>query len=217
MDNRLYEFGGTADVLIKCKSPRVIDGVEYKEGEPYTMLKDVVVQLKYEQRIVEASGVKPVFSGGDGRPYEIFTGIADDEEGILLPKSVTEGKIIKTTDEEGNRRYDFQYKNTRGYKTTVEGLSHKFDKEYWNYAKLISGVIRNGMPIVDILNLVRGLNLDDENINTWKKGVERALKQYIPDGTKDESGQKCEKCKSTNLIYTEGCLICQDCGHGKCG
>ena len=152
----------------------------------------------------------------DGRPYEIFTGIADDEEGILLPKSVTEGKIIKTTDDEGNRRYDFQYKNTRGYKTTVEGLSHKFDKEYWNYAKLISGVLRYGMPIDQVVKLVGSLQLDSESINTWKAGVERALKKYIPDGTQMES-MECPECHQHTIVMKEGCLVCSNCGYSKCG
>ena len=152
----------------------------------------------------------------DGRPYEIFTGIADDEEGILLPKSVTEGKIIKTTDEDGNRRYDFQYKNTRGYKTTVEGLSHKFDKEYWNYAKLISGVLRYGMPIDQVVKLVGSLQLDSESINTWKAGVERALKKYIPDGTQMES-MECPECHQHTIVMKEGCLVCSNCGYSKCG
>ena len=152
----------------------------------------------------------------DGRPYEIFTGIADDEEGILLPKSVTEGKIIKTTDDEGNRRYDFQYKNTRGYKTTVEGLSHKFDKEYWNYAKLISGALRYGMPIDQVVKLVGSLQLDSESINTWKAGVERALKKYIPDGTSMES-MECPECHQHTIVMKEGCLVCSNCGYSKCG
>ena len=152
----------------------------------------------------------------DGRPYEIFTGSADDEEGILLPKSVTEGKIIKTTDDEGNRRYDFQYKNTRGYKTTVEGLSHKFDKEYWNYAKLISGVLRYGMPIDQVVKLVGSLQLDSESINTWKAGVERALKKYIPDGTQMES-MECPECHQHTIVMKEGCLVCSNCGYSKCG
>lgn len=152
----------------------------------------------------------------DGRPYEIFTGIADDEEGILLPKSVTEGKIIKTTDDEGNRRYDFQYKNTRGYKTTVEGLSHKFDKEYWNYAKLISGVLRYGMPIDQVVKLVGSLQLDSESINTWKAGVERALKKYIPDGT-EMASMECPECHQHTIVMKEGCLVCSNCGYSKCG
>lgn len=152
----------------------------------------------------------------DGRPYEIFTGIADDEEGILLPKTVTEGKIIKTLDEEGNKRYDFQFTNKRGFKTTVEGLSHKFDKEFWNYAKLISGVLRYGMPIDQVVKLVSSLQLDSESINTWKVGVERALKKYIPDGTQIAE-QPCPSCGEKSLVYQEGCLTCKSCGYSKCG
>lgn len=152
----------------------------------------------------------------DGRPYEIFTGLADDEEGILLPKTVTEGKIIKTVDEEGNKRYDFQFVNKRGFKTTVEGLSHKFDKEFWNYAKLISGVLRYGMPIDQVVKLVQGLQLDSESINTWKVGVERALKKYIPDGTQLKE-QQCPSCGEKALVYQEGCLTCKSCGYSRCG
>lgn len=151
-----------------------------------------------------------------GQPYEIFTGIADDEEGILLPKSVNKGIIIKRKDDEGNTRYDFQFCNKRGFKTTFEGLSYKFDKEFWNYAKLISGVLRHGMPIEQVVNLVSGLQLDSENINTWKNGVERALKKYIPNGTKAK-GMICTDCGSDHIIYQEGCLICQSCGTSKCG
>ncbi|WP_321279741.1 adenosylcobalamin-dependent ribonucleoside-diphosphate reductase [Marinifilum fragile] len=151
-----------------------------------------------------------------GQPYEIFTGIADDEEGILLPKSVNKGIIIKRKDDEGNTRYDFQFCNKRGFKTTFEGLSYKFDKEFWNYAKLISGVLRHGMPIEQVVNLVSGLQLDSENINTWKNGVERALKKYIPNGTKAK-GMICADCGSDHIIYQEGCLICQSCGTSKCG
>ena len=152
----------------------------------------------------------------DGRPYEIFTGLADDEEGILLPKTVNEGRIIKTVDEHGNKRYDFQFVNKRGYKTTVEGLSHKFDKEFWNYAKLISGVLRYGMPIDQVIKLVSGLQLDNESINTWKVGVERALKKYIPDGTQINE-QACPSCNQKSLVYQEGCLTCKNCGYSKCG
>lgn len=152
----------------------------------------------------------------DDRPYEIFTGIADDEEGILLPKTVTEGKIIKTTDDEGNKRYDFQFTNKRGFKTTVEGLSHKFDKEFWNYAKLISGVLRYGMPLDQVVKLVSSLQLDSESINTWKVGVERALKKYIPDGTQIAE-QPCPGCGEKTLVYQEGCLTCKSCGYSKCG
>ncbi len=152
----------------------------------------------------------------NGKPYEIFTGLADDEEGILLPKTVTEGKIIKTLDENGHKRYDFQFQNKRGYKTTVEGLSHKFDKEFWNYAKLISGVLRYGMPIDQVVKLVSGLQFDVESINTWKVGVERALKKYIPDGTQIAE-QECPSCAQKTLIYQEGCLTCKSCGYSKCG
>ncbi len=152
----------------------------------------------------------------DGRPYEIFTGLADDDDGIFCPKSVTKGKIIKAIDDKGNKRYDFQFINKRGYKTTIEGLSDKFNPEYWNYAKLISGVIRYGMPIDQVLKLVGGLELDSQSINTWKMGVERALKKYLPNGTK-ASGQKCPNCGQETLIYQEGCLICTSCGTSRCG
>lgn len=152
----------------------------------------------------------------DGAPYEIFTGLADDDDGIFCPKSVTHGKIIKAVNENGEKRYDFQFVNKRGYKTTIEGLSDKFNPEYWNYAKLISGVLRYGMPIDQVLKLVSGLELDNQSINTWKMGVERALKKYLPNGTK-ASGQRCPNCGQETLIYQEGCLICTSCGTSKCG
>lgn len=152
----------------------------------------------------------------DGRPYEIFTGLADDEDGLFLPKAVTHGRIIKAIDENGNKRYDFQYSNKRGHKTTIEGLSDKFNPEYWNYAKLISGVLRYGMPIDQVLKLVGGLELDSQSINTWKMGVERALKKYLPNGT-SAKGQKCPNCGQETLVYQEGCLICTSCGTSKCG
>lgn len=152
----------------------------------------------------------------DGRPYEIFTGLADDEDGIFIPKSVNHGKIIKATDENGNKRYDFQFLNKRGHKTTIEGLSDKFNPEFWNYAKLISGVLRYGMPIDQVLKLVGGLELDSQSINTWKMGVERALKKYLPNGT-SAKGQRCPNCGQETLVYQEGCLICTACGTSKCG
>ena len=151
----------------------------------------------------------------DNRPYEIFTGIADDEEGIFCPKSVTKGKIIKVK-ENGEKRYDFQFINKRGFKTTIEGLSEKFNPEFWNYAKLISGVLRYGMPIEQVLKLVASLELDNKSINTWKMGVERALKKYLPNGTK-LSGQTCPNCGQESLVYQEGCLICTNCGTSRCG
>ncbi|MDE6299506.1 MAG: adenosylcobalamin-dependent ribonucleoside-diphosphate reductase [Muribaculaceae bacterium] len=151
-----------------------------------------------------------------GKPYEIFTGLADDEDGIFCPKSVNHGKIIKAVDEKGRKRYDFQFINKRGHKTTIEGLSDKFNPEFWNYAKLISGVLRYGMPIDQVLKLVGGLDLDSTNINTWKNGVERALKKYIPNGMKAK-GAKCPNCGAETLIYQEGCLICTTCGNSRCG
>jgi ribonucleoside-diphosphate reductase alpha chain len=152
----------------------------------------------------------------DGYPYEIFTGLQDDDEGIVLPKTVTKGKIIKQTNEDGSHRYDFQFENKRGYKTTVEGLSEKFNPEYWNYAKLISGVLRYRMPIDHVIKLVGSLQLNDQSINTWKNGVERALKKYVTDGTK-AAGQKCPVCGQETLVYQEGCLICTNCGASRCG
>jgi ribonucleoside-diphosphate reductase alpha chain len=152
----------------------------------------------------------------DGKPYEVFTGLADDEDGILIPRWVNQGLIIKNRNEDGTSRYDFQYKNIRGYKTTIEGLSHKFNPEFWNYAKLISSTLRHGMPIDKIVDLINSLQLDSESINTWKNGVVRALKRYVADGTQAK-GHTCSNCKSENLIYQEGCLTCKDCGSSKCG
>lgn len=152
----------------------------------------------------------------DGKPYEIFTGIADDDEGIFCPKSVSKGKIIKVIDDNGQKRYDFQFVNKRGFKTTIEGLSEKFNPEFWNYAKLISGVLRYRMPIAQVLKLVGSLELDNQSINTWKVGVERALKKYLPNGEK-ASGQTCPNCGQESLVYQEGCLICTNCGTSRCG
>ena len=152
----------------------------------------------------------------DGYPYEIFTGLQDDEEGIVLPKSVLKGRIVKRLLPDGTKRYDFQFQNKRGYKMTVEGLSEKFNKEYWNYAKLISGVLRYRMPIENVIKLVNSLQLESENINTWKVGVSRALKKYVVDGT-EAKGQKCPNCGHETLVYQEGCLICKHCGSSRCG
>jgi len=152
----------------------------------------------------------------DEKPYEIFTG-RKEEDTFPIPSKVTKGKILKFKNEDGSKRYDFQYVDKYGYKVTMGGLSHQFNSEFWNYAKLISGVLRHGMPVVDAINLISSLRLDNESINTWSAGVVRSLKKYIPDGTKAKQGLKCEECSSNNLIYQEGCLICTDCGHSKCG
>ena len=193
-----------ADNRLPCKQPEVT------EIRPKELECDVVRFQNNKEKWVAFVGLL------NGYPYEIFTGLQDDEEGIVLPKNVTKGKIIKSTTAEGTHRYDFQFENKRGYKTTVEGLSEKFNPEYWNYAKLISGVLRYRMPIDHVMKLVSSLQLKDESINTWKNGVERALKKYIVDGTK-ANGQKCPVCGHESLVYQEGCLICTNCGASRCG
>lgn len=219
----VYRDGSRAGVLVAVEDKKD-DKKDEKKGEKNCFCYEgehAVRPKELDCDIVRFQNAKDkwiAFVGlsSNGRPYEIFTGLADDEEGILLPKTVTEGKIIKTIDENGNKRYDFQFVNKRGYKTTVEGLSHKFDKEFWNYAKLISGVLRYGMPIDQVIKLVSGLQLDSESINTWKVGVERALKKYIPDGTQLKE-QPCPECGQKTLVYQEGCLKCSSCGYSRCG
>jgi ribonucleoside-diphosphate reductase alpha chain len=206
----VYRDGSRAGVLLNNSEKKEQESSKFPKKRPDVLEADVVRFQNNKEKWIAFVGQL------DGRPYEIFTGLADDEDGILLPKSVQKGYIIKSRDSDGSSRYDFQYVNKRGYKTTIEGLSFKFQKEFWNYAKLISGVLRHGMPIEDALHLVSGLQLDNENINNWKNGVERALKKYIPNGTKVKKGN-CENCDSDNLIYQEGCLICQNCGTSKCG
>jgi ribonucleoside-diphosphate reductase alpha chain len=191
------------------KEERVICFPEMSPKRPRELQADVVRFQNNKEKWIAFVGLH------NDRPYEIFTGIQDDEEGIMLPKNITDGKIIKNIDENGVKRYDFQFANKRGYKTTIEGLSEKFNSEFWNYAKLISGVLRYGMPIDQVLKLVSTLELDSANINTWKNGVERALKKYLPDG--EAKGQVCPSCGQETLVYQEGCLHCTNCGHSKCG
>jgi len=209
----VYREGSRAGVLVKKE-----------KKEENTLLPQVPLPVK-RPKVLDAEIIRfknnnenwIAFVGlYEGRPYEIFTGLQDDEM-FPIPKTITKGKIIKTKDENGNTRYDFQYVDKYGYKNTLGGLSHQFNKEYWNYAKLISSVLRYGMPIPDVVNLVSSLQLDNETINTWKSGVERALKKFIPNGTRAKPGQRCSECGNESLVYQEGCLVCTSCGHSKCG
>ena len=214
----VYRDGSRSGVLLSTKKDKKDKKEELPPCKPPTVVEVRPKVLEAEVVRFQNNKEKWVAFVGllDGHPYEIFTGLQDDEEGISLPKSVTTGRIIKNIDEEGNKRYDFQFENKRGYKTTIEGLSEKFNKEYWNYAKLISGVLRWRMPIDRVIKLVDSLQLDSENINTWKNGVERALKKNVTDDTSAE-GQKCPNCGNETLVYQEGCLICKTCGTSRCG
>ena len=223
----VYRDGSRDGVLVDAKSDKKADK-EKKDGKEPTLVPcecEPRQVIEVRPRILDADVVRfqnnkekwVAFVGIlDGRPYEIFTGLQDDEEGIVLPKTVEKGWIIKNIDENGKKRYDFQFTNKRGYKVTIEGLSEKFDKEYWNYAKLISGVLRYQMPIDLCIKLIGSLDLGSENINNWKNGVERALKKYVQDGTAVK-GEKCSVCGSESLVYQEGCLICKNCGSSRCG
>lgn len=207
----VYRDGSRSGVLISTKenSNQPVHPEEHVIRRPIELEADVVKFQNNKEKWIAFVGLL------NGKPYEIFTGLADDEEGIFCPKSVTKGKIIKAIDENGNKRYDFCFINKRGYKTTIEGLSDKFNPEFWNYAKLISGVLRYGMPIDQVLKLISSLELDSQSINTWKNGVERALKKYLPNGT--QVSEKCPKCGQNTLVYQEGCLRCTSCGTSKCG
>ena len=209
----VYRDGSRSGVLLanddkEDKTQNILTA--FPKKRPETLKADVVRFQNSKEKWIAFIGII------DEKPYEIFTGLADDEDGILIPRWVNEGLIIKNRNEDGTSRYDFQYKNIRGYKTTIEGLSHKFNPEFWNYAKLISSTLRHGMPIDKIVDLINSLQLDSASINTWKNGVVRALKRYVEDGTQAK-GHTCENCKSENLIYQEGCLTCKDCGSSKCG
>lgn len=213
----IYRDGSRAGVMVsvskkekKAEAPAPAPNLQLVEVRPKELECDVVRFQNNKEKWVAFVGLL------NGHPYEIFTGLQDDEEGISLPKTVVKGRIIKQTLEDGSHRYDFQFENKRGYKTTVEGLSEKFNPEYWNYAKLISGVLRYRMPIENVIKLVGSLQLKSESINTWKIGVERALKKYIVDGTKAK-GKVCPVCGQETLVYQEGCLICTNCGTSRCG
>ncbi len=212
----VYRDGSRSGVLISAETKSSTQETKdptptgFPTKRPQVLEADVVRFQNNKEKWIAFVGLI------DGRPYEIFTGLADDEEGILLPRWVNDGLIIKSRDEEGKSRYDFQFKNLRGYKTTIEGLSHKFDPEFWNYAKLISGTLRHGMPLESVVELINRMELNSESINNWKAGVARALKRYIPDGTSVQ-GQKCSNCGSGEVMYQEGCLTCKSCGSSKCG
>lgn len=211
----VYRDGSRSGVLLSteknkkksedCMEPPVIVSTRPRELEA-----DVVKFQNNREKWIAFVGLM------NGRPYEIFTGLADDEEGIMLPKTVEKGSIIKSYDADGRKHYDFQFKDKRGFKMTLEGLDSKFEPEYWNYAKLISGVLRYGMPISQVIKLVQEMELNNESINTWKNGVARALKKYLPNGT-ELKGQKCPNCGYETLVYQEGCLICKNCGASRCG
>ncbi len=221
----VYRDGSRSGVLVDIQKDRDIKNNKNPEPTAEQIIADINSHVAKRPTELEADVVRfqnnkekwIAFVGlVDGRPYEIFTGLADDEDGIFCPKSVSHGKIIKAVDADGNKRYDFQFISKRGLKTTIEGLSYKFNPEFWNYAKLISGVLRYGMPIEQVMKLVSGLELDSQSINTWKMGVERALKKYVPNGAKAEH-QKCPNCGQETLVYQEGCLRCTFCGASRCG
>lgn len=214
----VYRDGSRGGVLISTKEKKDKKGESAsqadtpsteKQERPKVLEADIVRFQNNKEKWIAFVGLK------DGKPYEIFTGIADDDEGIMVPKSVASGHVIKNYDENGVKRYDFQFHNKRGFKITIEGLDTKFNPEFWNYAKLISGVLRYGMPIDQVIQLIQGMDLNDESINTWKNGVERALRRYTSNGEK-ATGQTCPSCGQESLVYQEGCLICTSCGTSKC-
>ena len=202
----VYRDGSRNGVLVAAKNENNKETGE-RGRRPKALECDIIRFNNNDEKWIAFVGLL------DGEPYEVFTGLTD-EETMVIPKTITKGKILKVKDEDGTR-YDFQYTDKYGYKITMGGLSRAFNPEFWNYAKLISGVLRHGMPINDVVNLVQSLRLDSESINNWKNGVERALKKYIPNGTRAKG--KCTQCKSVNIVYEEGCLTCRDCGHSKCG
>ena len=208
----VYRDGCRAGVLVDKKSKKTESKkCEEATGEnrrPKSIPADVI-------RFKNGSEMWIAFVGKvDDRPYEIFTGKIEDDA-MYIPPKITKGNIIKVREDDGTKRYDFQYTDRYGYTNTIGGISRLFDESFWNYAKLISGVLRYNMPIEKVVSLIDGLHLDDENINTWKNGVKRALKQYIEDGTRSKG--KCPQCGQENMAYQNGCLTCLSCGYSKCG
>jgi len=209
----IYRDGSRSGVLVSDKEKKTGAANEFQETMPPKrpeVLEAAVVRFKNN-----AEDWIAVIGLYANRPYEIFTGKSEDI--FIIPGYVTKGWVMKNTDDEGHNRYDLQFEDKQGYRVTIEGLSRSFDKEYWNYAKLISGVLRHGMPIPYVVDLVEGLNVEEDYINTWKNGVVRALKQFVPDGTK-AAESACPSCNDDDgLIYKEGCLICKSCGYSECG
>ncbi len=207
----VYREGSRSGVLISGKENKKQANVMEPIKRPKELNAEIIRFKNNNEEWIAFVGLH------NGMPYEIFTGI-NDLEMYPIPKTITKGKIIKIKDEATKlTRYDFLYIDKYGYENTIGGLSHAFNKEYWNYAKLISGVLRYGMPIIGVVSLVESLHLDSETINTWRNGVVRSLKLYVPNGTKPKKGSKCGNCGSESMIFQEGCLICQDCGNSKCG
>ena len=186
------------DIFVETQAPK----------RPELLDAEIVRFMNDEEKWIAVIGIL------DGRPYEVFTGRAEDA--FFLPSYVDKGWVIKSSDKDDNTRYDFRYEDRDGYGTTIEGLSRSFDKEFWNYAKLISGVLRHGMPLPFVVHMVSNLHLKDDALNTWKNGVVRSLKKFIKDGEKPVENQ-CPSCGENSLIYQEGCLTCKACGHSKCG
>ena len=205
----VYRDGSRGGVLISNKSEKKEDNNKDSYKRPKKLKAEIQRFNNNDEKWIAFVGLN------NGKPYEIFTGLADGEM-FPIPNSITKGEIIKIRDEEGNSRYDFRYRDKYGYLNIVGGLSHQFNKEFWNYAKLISSVLRHGMPIDRIVDLIDSLNFDSDDINSWKAGVKRALKKYIPNGSASH-GKKCPECGSESLIYQEGCLLCTNCGNSKCG
>lgn len=208
----VYRDGSRAGVLVEKKKEKenASGNGEYKPPlkRPIELAADIVRFKNGEESWIAFVGIY------NDRPYEIFTGKLE-EDAMFIPRKVNKGVIIKVKDAEGNKRYDFQYTDKYGYTNTIGGISRLFDEEFWNYAKLISGVLRNGMPILDVVTLIESLHLNSQSINTWKNGVARALKQYIANGTKAK--EKCPNCGQETLVYQNSCPVCMSCGYSKCG